>query len=169
MSEPKYGWNPLLGVAPASTYEAFEKRALAADSGQLLEPFTSGAEVKLKRWPFRHTGDGLVHNLLALHHTKYWREGDVYVPIEAISECGVLALLRHETGWPASYDSGVHVPDEPLTCLRCLSGVDTEGMQFRQAQKENRFAGAYGMSPERMSKLTNPNQPNMQQIPRKPR
>ncbi len=166
MSEPKYGWNPLLGVAPVSTYEALEKRIAAGDDAQLLEPVVG---MKHKRWTIRHYGDGLVHNLLALHHSKYWQKDGVYVPVEAISECGILALLKHEPGWPVNYDAGPYVPDEPLTCLRCLSGVDTEGMQFRAAQKQNRFAGAYGMSPERMSKLTNTNQPNMQQVPRKPR
>jgi hypothetical protein len=164
MTEPKYSWSPLLGVAPVSTYEALEKLALSGDNCHLHE---MAGSPRSQRWSICHYGDGLVHNLLALHHTKWWQCGNVLVPVEAISECGILALLKHDPGWPVSYDAGPYVPDEPLTCLRCLSGVDTEGLQFRQAQKENRFASAYGMSPERMTKMVNTNQPNMQQMPRK--
>jgi hypothetical protein len=162
----QFGWNPLLGVPPASLYETLEKRAAASDG---LEKLAPGPGPLKQRWTFRHYGDGLVHNLLALRHTKYWQHEREYIPVEAITECGVLALLRSETGWPVAYDSGMHVPDEPLTCLRCLSGVEREGVQYRETQKAAQFAQAYGMSPEKVSKMLNTNQPNMQQMPRKRR
>lgn len=158
------GWNPLLGIPPTPLYEALEARAAASNDQLRLEP---GPGPRMKRWTFRHYGDGLTHQLLALHSTKYWHyEGGDYVPVEAITECGVLALLKHETGWPVAYDSGVVTPDEPLLCLRCASGVEMEGARYRETQKARNFAGAYGMSPERMSKVFNTDKPNMQQIPR---
>lgn len=145
----QFGWNPLLGVPPVSLYETLEKRAAASDGCWKLEP---GPGPREKRWAFRHYGDDLVHNLLALRHTKYWQHEQDYIPIEAITECGVLALMRSETGWPAAYDSGIYVPNEPLTCIRCLSGVEQEGLRYRETQKAAQFAQAYGMTPEKMSK-----------------
>jgi hypothetical protein len=112
-----------------------------------------------------------VHALLGLHATHHWQcTPSGFVPVEAITECGVLALLKstQHTNIP-QYDAGSIVPDRHLTCLRCASGVDGEGLRYRQAQKQRNFGDMYGMDPSRMSKLTNTHLPNMQQMPRAPR
>jgi len=162
------GWNPLLGVPPTSLYAALEE--LAKEKGEPHRLVPAAVGMKFNRWPFLHTGDGLVHALLALHNTQYWHvSASGYAPVEAITECGVLALLKcpQHTKIP-QYDSGAIVPEAHLTCLRCASGVDGEGLRFRHTQKERNFGAAYGMTPGRMSNLVNTNQPNMQQMPRGP-
>lgn len=125
------GWNPLLGIPPTSIYE----RLVDAPGPKHL------------RWPFHHSGDSLVHSLLGLYRTKHWEVGaGFYVPVEAITECGVLALMRpaQVKGAPPVYDSGRIVPTYHLSCLRCASGIDGEGVRFRDVQKETAFAQIYG-------------------------
>ncbi len=163
------GWSPLLGIPPTSLYAALE--ALAKEKGEPHRLVPAAVGSKASRWPFFHTGDGLVHSLLGLHGTQHWQaSGHGPAPVEAITECGVLALLRSTQHMDVpQYDSGAIAPDRHLTCLRCASGVDGEGMAYRQYQKERNFGTMYGMDPSRMSKLVNTNQPNMQQIPRPPR
>jgi hypothetical protein len=162
-------WNPLLGERPTSLYAALE--ALAKEKGEPYGLLPPQVGVKHTRWPFRHDGDGLVHALMGLHATLHWQVSESgAAPVEAITECGVLALLK--SSQPAKipqYDSGVIAPTEHLTCLRCASGVDGEGLRYRQTQKNRNFSNMYGMSSEHVSKLTNTSQPNMQQVPRKPR
>jgi len=163
------GWNPLLGVQPTSLYAALEELAKEKGEPHRLVPAQVG--VKHNRWPFYHTGDGLVHALLGLHNTQHWQcTPSGFAPVEAITECGVLALLKsaQHTKIP-QYDSGAIAPESHLTCLRCASGVDGEGVRYRHAQKERNFGTMYGMDPSKTSKLMNTNKPNMQQMPRGPR
>lgn len=160
------GWNPLLGIRPTTVLEALEE--LAKSRGlpwQLVAP----PGPKNNRWPFRHAGDGLVHALLPLYRTSFWQVSPSgYAPVEAITECGVLALLEPEQhSRIPRYDSGSIAPEAFLTCLRCATGVDREGLRYRQFQKERAFGVSYGMDPAKMSALTGTNRPNMQQVPRK--
>ena len=164
MSE-QLGWNPLLGIPPTLVYEALEK--LAKERGEPYRLVPAQVGVKHNRWPFRHTGDGLVHALLGLHNTQHWQVSESgFAPVEAITECGVLALLMstQSTKIPR-YDSGSIVPNDHLTCLRCASGIAHEGMQYRQVQKQRNFGATYGMTSGRMSTLNSRNPP-MQQMPR---
>jgi hypothetical protein len=162
------GWNPLLGQPPTSLYAALAELAKEKGEPHRLVPAVVG--MKHNRWPFYHTGDGLVHALLPLHNTQFWYAStNGYAPVEAITECGVLALLKstQHTKIP-QYDSGAIAPESHLTCLRCASGIDGEGLRYRMAQKDRNFAAAYGMDPSKMSKLMNTSRPNMQQMPRGP-
>lgn len=167
----EHGWSPLLGIPPTSLLAALE--ALAKEKGEPHRLVPAQVGSKHHRWSFYHPGDKLVHSLLGLHNTMHWYAGENgYAPVEAITECGVLALLKsaQHTNIP-QYDSGVVVPESHLTCLRCASGVDGEGVLYRLYQKERNFGTMYGMDPGRMSTLTTAqmNRPNMQQIPRTPR
>lgn len=142
------GWNPLLGVAPTATLEALETLAYSLGVPAKLEQPTIGRN---RRWPFLHTGDRLVHALLGLHRTYYWYvSATAYAPVEAITECGVLALLRSDQrgGVGPIYDSGEIAPDRHVTCLRCVGG-DEEGLRFRNTQKQAAFGRNYGWPPER--------------------
>ncbi len=163
MTTEGLGWNPLLGIPPTSTYEALEKRVMAGDYPRLVPALGS----KNMRWSFRHWGDKLVHGLLGLHRTQYWQMTlNEFVPVEAITECGVLALLKGDQipGASARYDSGEILRDAHLTCLRCASGMAFEGQQYRNTQKQAAFGRLYGS--ESMSALVGTNRPNMQQMPR---
>lgn len=171
-------WNPLLNEPPTSVYEQLES-LVAVDGARKLgaQKLVEGPVTPLQ-WPFVHSGDNLVHALIPLYRTKYWFvDNELYVPVEAITYCGVLALLKADGGVLARYDSGVVTLNAP-TCIRCISG-DAEGLRFRDTQKAAFFAKTYGMSDTRLagvmtgrmsSKAPNLNtrMPNMQQMPRKP-
>jgi hypothetical protein len=162
------GWNPLLGQPPTSLYAALE--ALAKEKGEPHRLIPAQVGVKFNRWPFYHHGDKLVHALLPLHNTQFWQcTPNGFAPVEAITECGVLALLKstQHTTIP-QYDSGAIAPNNHLTCIRCASGIDGEGVRYRQAQKNRNFGAMYGMDMSKSSKLMNTNRPNMQQMPRGP-
>jgi hypothetical protein len=161
-------WNPLLNVLPESLHAALELLAKRLGGPYQL---VSAPGPRNKRWPFFHTGDKLVHALLGLHRTYHWQVGPgVYVPVEAITECGVLALLSADQQTKVSrYDSGSIAPGGHVTCLRCASGVDGEGQRFRDVQKESAFGRLYGKKDgfNMSAAPLNSSRPNMQQVPRK--
>lgn len=108
----------------------------------------SNADYKSVRLPFLYMGDGLVHDLLGLYGTQSWflNSFAVWVPVDAITDCGILALLHIDPrapSEPTQWDSGVLVPDTMSTCMRCIS-KSGEGLAYRQAQKERMIGRAYG-------------------------
>ncbi len=168
--------NPLLGVPPKadvpsyaeieqrtpSTWNPFQANGSALRE-KLIEQYGVSERIAPKdtRWPFFHFGDKLVHGLLGLYATKYVFFANGIIPVEGVTDCGVLALLA-ETG--GHYDSGYIAGGQVPTCLRCVSGVETEGVRFRNVQKQGLFGTMYGKP---MSSLQGTNRPNMQQMPRK--
>jgi len=169
--EPYPGWNPLLGTPPASTLKALED-LVAAQSPRAaqLQLFDNVPKPKLNRWPFRTNSDGLVHALMSLHNSKFWGYAGASCPVEAITQCGTLALLIAQSTKLGVYNTGAIVPDSHPTCLACASGLDMRGETFRAAQKEASFGRMYGMSGVKTGRMSssmpNMNVPNMQQMPR---
>ena|SRR3989304_110365 len=84
------------------------------------------------RWTFLFTqGDKLVHNALAMYGTGYEQRDTRVYPTDGITECGVHVKLI--SGHPGGCYEGFYVDDDQmLTCIRCLSGVSTDGISFRQ-------------------------------------
>ena len=157
------GWNPLLGIPPTNTLEKLNLLALSLDEPTKLVRHVGERN---KRWPFFHTGDRLVHALLGLHRTYFWQVSTTaFAPVEAITECGVLALLRstQRAGVAPIYDSGEISPDRHVTCLRCVGG-DEEGVRYRHSQKKAAFGRSYSV--QHVNNLFGSNKPNMQQMPR---
>jgi hypothetical protein len=115
------------------------------------------------RWTFRYSSgpyhDNLVHMVLAAHGSSY-EQRDVHVyPTDGITECGVYVNLL--SGTLGACRQGFYVSDDQfLSCMRCASGVCTDGISFRQTQKESRVAQVYGST-------LNSSKPNMQNIPRR--
>jgi hypothetical protein len=94
-----------------------------------------------------------VHNTLAMYGTGY-EQRDIYVyPTHGITECGV--QVRLIPGAIGACHEGEYVNDDRmLTCIRCLSGVSTDGISFRQDLKMRNFAKNYGMSGSKIKGLT---------------
>jgi hypothetical protein len=166
----RMGWNPLCNVKPLGLLEELASKSVADSFPQLVPP----PGPQHVRWPFSHNGDRLVHSLMGLYHTHHWQTSQQdYVPVEAITECGVLALLRSEQypGVMLRYDSGVVVLDGHVTCLACASGVAEEGRRYRKQQKENAHREAFSSEDEAMVRTitgrTSYAASNMRQVPRK--
>jgi len=126
------------------------------------------------RWLFHHNHgdhhDGLVHSVLAAYGARYEQRDVPVYPLEGITECGVYVHLH--SGTAGMCREGVYVSDDNFpTCIRCASGVSTDGVSFRQTAKTLRFAQMYGKPinfPVQGSAAYSAamKRPNMQQIPR---
>lgn len=167
--------NPLLGVPPETTETLLEKlEDLARGPHRDLDNHgvfqLTGAWVGMKclRWPFLSYEDNLVHSIMAQHGTHFWGREGAACPVEAITECGLYARLKAQNVRAGLYDTGEVAGSQHLTCIRCLSDVDTEGHAARQVQKMLNFNEAYGgyrfagTHPGRMSS----NGPNISNPPR---
>jgi hypothetical protein len=122
------------------------------------------------RWTFRYSHgphhDNLVHTVLAALGSRY-EQRDVHVyPTDGITECGIYVDLL--SGTLGACRQGSYIDDSHfLSCIRCASGVCTDGVSFRQIQKGSRLAEMYGMRTGRLRDTLNSTQPNMQNLPRR--
>jgi hypothetical protein len=123
------------------------------------------------RWLFHHNRgdhhDGLVHSVLAAYGSRFEQRDVPLFPTEGITECGVYVTLL--SGTPGMCREGIYVNDDSFpTCIRCASGVSKDGLSFRQAEKNLRFAQMYGRPINRpiQGSAAQFSRPNMQQMPR---
>lgn len=98
------------------------------------------------RWSFLHNadhGDQLVHSALAMYNPTYKQRGVMVVPALGITECGIYIKLLDDMA--AVAEQGVYLDDKhTVTCMRCASGVCSDGISFRQTVKEALFGERYG-------------------------
>lgn len=122
------------------------------------------------RWLFHCRYDQLVHSVLAAYGTRYEQRDVPCYPLEGITECGTYVHLI--SGTPGTCREGIYVNDDHFpTCIRCASGVSTDGISFRQTAKNDTFARVYGARVNypiqgSASYAASMKQPNIQQLPR---
>jgi hypothetical protein len=82
-----------------------------------------------------------------------YEQRDIHIyPTHGITECGV--QVRLIPGAIGACCEGEYVNDDRmLTCIRCLSGVSTDGISFRQDWKMRNFAKNYGMSGQKFNRM----------------
>lgn len=139
--DERLGWNPLRGMSPLLLLEKLERQSVSDGYPRLIQP----PGPRGKRWSFVHHGDGLTHSLMGLYRTTWWATTQLdYVPVEAITDCGVLALLKSDQPWGLrfAYDAG-HVVEDYVTCLFCAGGAP-DGLRYYHTQKEFQFGNIYG-------------------------
>ncbi len=97
-----------------------------------------------QRWYFLAVQDGLVHALMPLYATRFECFEDRVVPLNGITECGIVAVYTAGTDGTFA-DSGRYFYDlTPITCMRCASEHEVLGKAVRQFQKTRDFALLYG-------------------------
>lgn len=112
-------------------------------------------------------GDHLIHVALAAYDASYEQLDVTVYPTLGITECGI--YIKMFSGTRGNCEQGSYIGDEHFpTCMRCASGVCTDGISFRQMTKNAMFAQRYGRSVNYpiQGSAAQFSQPNIQQMPR---
>lgn len=108
-----------------------------------IDTETRSADAEWTRYPnHRSPVDGVVHRVVRVHHLAYVVHDEAMAAQVPVTGCGIRLSCPEFEETPESF--GFCTEAEPLSCIRCASGVPEEGDVYRQMQKLALFGALYG-------------------------